>query len=65
MTRLAAVQRCPVVPNPPQMHPSSASSRLASSSTMMQFLPAHLEVDLLEVRGGILIDQAADGRGAR
>src|SRR5260370_443795 len=37
--RLAAVQRCPVVPKPPQMAPSTARSRLASSITMMMFLP--------------------------
>src|SRR5258708_3924628 len=37
--RLAAVQRCPVVPNPPQIAPSTARSRLASSITMMMFLP--------------------------
>src|SRR6266404_947931 len=37
--RLAAVQRCPVVPNPPQTAPSTAKSRLASSITMMMFLP--------------------------
>src|SRR5579859_6860460 len=38
-TRLAAVQRWPVVPNPPQTAPSTARSRLASSMTMMIFLP--------------------------
>src|SRR6266436_5327288 len=37
--RLAAVQRWPVVPKPPQMAPSTARSRLASSITMMMFLP--------------------------
>src|ERR1041385_1402945 len=39
MMRLVAVQRCPVVPNAPQSAPSSASSRLASSSTIIGFLP--------------------------
>src|SRR5207342_3278046 len=38
-TRLAAVQRCPDVPNPPQRAPSTANSRSASSITMMTFLP--------------------------
>src|SRR5580704_17424775 len=38
-TRLAAVQRCPLVPKPPQTAPSTAKSRLASSMTMMVFLP--------------------------
>ena len=38
-TRLAAVQRCPVVPNPPQTAPSTARSSRASSITMMMFLP--------------------------
>src|SRR5579884_3659499 len=37
--RLAAVQRWPVVPNPPQRQPSTARSRLASSRTMITFLP--------------------------
>src|SRR5580704_48551 len=39
MTRLVAVQRWPVVPKPPQSPPSMASSRLASSRTIMGFLP--------------------------
>ena len=39
MTRLAAVQRCPDVPNADQMIPSTARSRSASSMTMMAFLP--------------------------
>src|SRR6266849_2301302 len=38
-TRLAAVQRCPLVPKPPQTAPSTAKSRLASSITMMMFFP--------------------------
>src|SRR6267143_5552137 len=38
-TRLAAVHRCPDVPKPPQTAPSTAKSRLASSMTMMMFLP--------------------------
>ena len=33
------MQRWPVVPKPPQMAPSTARSRLASSITMMMFLP--------------------------
>src|SRR2546429_5932716 len=37
--RLAAVQRWPVVPNPPQIAPSIARSRFASSITMRMFLP--------------------------
>src|SRR5580704_3591610 len=39
MMRLVAVQRCPVVPKAPQSPPSTASSRLASSSTIIGFLP--------------------------
>ena len=39
MTRLAAVHRCPVVPKPPHRQPSTASSRSASSRTMIAFLP--------------------------
>src|SRR5271163_3514211 len=39
MIRLVAVQRCPVVPNAPQSPPSTASSRFASSSTIIGFLP--------------------------
>src|SRR3990172_4274046 len=39
MTRLAAVHLWPVVPNPPQIAPSTAKSILASSITMMAFLP--------------------------
>ena len=39
MMRLVAVQRCPVVPKAPQSPPSIARSRLASSSTIMGFLP--------------------------
>src|SRR5215469_15548098 len=39
MMRLVAVQRCPVVPNAPQTPPSIAKSRLASSSTIIGFLP--------------------------
>src|SRR5260370_32068213 len=38
-TRLAAVQRCPLVPKPPQTAPSTAKSKLASSITMMMFFP--------------------------
>src|SRR3984957_16770556 len=38
-TRLAAVHRWPVVPNPPHTAPSTARSRFASSNTMMMFLP--------------------------
>ena len=37
--RLVAVQRWPVVPNPPQRPPSMARSRFASSSTTIGFLP--------------------------
>src|SRR5580700_4617340 len=39
MMRLVAVQRCPVVPNAPQSPPSTASSRFASSSTIIGFFP--------------------------
>src|SRR6185503_19551240 len=39
MMRLVAVQRWPVVPKAPHSAPSSASSRFASSSTIMGFLP--------------------------
>src|ERR1019366_514230 len=39
MMRLVAVQRWPVVPNAPHSPPSIARSRLASSSTIIGFLP--------------------------
>src|SRR5271165_1973845 len=39
MMRLVAVQRWPVVPKPPQSPPSMASSRFASSSTIIGFFP--------------------------
>src|SRR5437879_9642179 len=39
LIRLVAVQRCPVVPNPPHSPPSIASSRFASSSTIIGFFP--------------------------
>src|SRR6185437_15398810 len=39
MMRLVAVQRWPVVPNPPQIPPSMARSRLASSRTIIGFFP--------------------------
>src|SRR6266571_4754204 len=39
MIRLVAVQRCPVVPKAPQSAPSTAKSRLASSSTIIGFFP--------------------------
>src|ERR1044071_1958567 len=39
MMRLVAVQRCPVVPKAPHSAPSTARSRLASSSTIIGFFP--------------------------
>ena len=49
MMRLVAVQRCPVVPNAPHSAPSSASSRLASSSTIIGFLPPSSSEQRLKV----------------
>ena len=61
-TRLAAVQRCPVVPKPPHRQPSTARSRLASSITMMTFLPPISRWTFLNVGAHGLVDQPA-GRG--
>ena len=49
MMRLVAVQRCPVVPNAPHSAPSSASSRFASSSTIIGFLPPNSSEQCLNV----------------
>ena len=48
--RLVAVQRCPAVPKAPQSAPSRASSRLASSSTIIGFLPPSSSEQRLKVR---------------
>jgi hypothetical protein len=49
MMRLVAVQRWPVVPKAPHSAPSIASSRLASSSTIMGFLPPSSSEQCLKV----------------
>src|ERR1039457_6644344 len=49
MMRLVAVQRWPVVPNAPHSAPSSARSRLASSSTIIGFLPPSSSEQCLNV----------------
>src|ERR1700689_1542870 len=53
MMRLVAVQRCPVVPKAPHNAPSSASSRLASSSTIMGFLPPSSSEQCLKLLAAI------------
>ena len=63
-TRLAAVQRWPVVPNPPHRQPSIASSSWASSMIDDDVLATHLEMHLLERGRGVLIDHAAHRRGS-
>src|SRR6478672_4302093 len=54
MMRLVAVQRWPVVPNPPQMPPSMARSRLASSSTIMGFLPPSSREQCLKLLAAVV-----------
>jgi hypothetical protein len=54
MIRLVAVQRCPVVPNPPQRPPSMARSRLASSSTIIGFLPPSSSEQCLKLLAAVV-----------
>src|SRR3954468_6621839 len=54
MMRLVAVQRCPVVSNAPQRPPSMAGSRLASSSTIMGFLPPSSSEQCLKVLAAVV-----------
>ncbi len=54
MMRLVAVQRCPVVPNAPQSPPSMARSRLASSSTIIGFLPPSSSEQCLKLLAAVV-----------
>src|SRR5256885_6407759 len=54
MMRLVAVQRWPVVPNPPQRPPSMARSRLASSRTIIGFLPPSSSEQCLNVFAAVV-----------
>src|SRR3984893_14412201 len=54
MMRLVAVQRWPVVPNPPHRPPSMARSRLASSSTIMGFLPPNSSEQCLKLLAAVV-----------
>src|SRR5437870_11894230 len=54
MMRLVAVQRCPVVPKPPQSPPSMASSRLASSRTIIGFLPPSSSEQCLKLLAAVV-----------
>src|ERR1700680_340764 len=54
MTRLVAVQRWPVVPKPPHSPPSMASSRLASSRTIIGFLPPSSNEQCLKVLAAVV-----------
>src|SRR6266496_286673 len=54
MMRLVAVQRCPVVPNAPHNAPSMARSRLASSSTIMGFLPPSSSEQCLKLLAAVV-----------
>ena len=60
MMRLVAVQRWPVVPKAPQSAPSRARSRLASSRTIMAFLPPISSEQGLKWPAARLADDAAD-----
>src|ERR1039457_4627013 len=51
--RLVAVQRWPVVPKPPQSPPSMARSRLASSSTIIGFLPPNSSEQCLKLLAAV------------
>ena len=55
MSRLVAVQRCPVVPKAPQSTPSSARSRSASSITICAFFPPSSS----ETRFSVLAERSA------
>src|SRR3954468_19113111 len=52
--RLVAVQRWPVVPNAPQSAPSTASSRFASSSTIMGFFPPSSSEQCLKLLAAVV-----------
>src|SRR5215469_13878539 len=54
MMRLVAVQRWPVVPNAPQSAPSVARSRLASSSTIIGFLPPSSSEQCLKLLAAVV-----------
>src|ERR1041385_5305708 len=54
MMRLVAVQRCPVVPNAPHNPPSIAKSRLASSSTIIGFLPPSSSEQCLKLLAAVV-----------
>src|SRR5947207_4913006 len=54
MIRLVAVQRWPVVPNAPQSAPSRASSRLASSRTIIGFLPPSSSEQCLKLLAAVV-----------
>src|SRR5947207_9212964 len=54
MMRLVAVQRWPVVPKPPQSPPSIARSRLASSSTIIGFLPPNSSEQCLKLFAAVV-----------
>ena len=54
MMRLVAVQRCPVVPKPPHSPPSMARSRLASSSTIIGFLPPNSSEQCLKLLAALV-----------
>src|ERR1700675_3561839 len=51
---LGAVQRCPVVPKPPHSPPSMASSRFASSSTIIGFLPPNSNEQCLKLFAAVV-----------
>src|SRR6266576_1080583 len=54
MMRLVAVQRWPVVPNPPHSAPSIARSKLASLSTIMGFLPPNSSEQCLKLFAAVV-----------
>ena len=64
-TRLAAVQRWPVVPNADQRIPSVARSRSASAMTTIPFLPPSSRLSALQAPAGPLGDPPAGRRRAR
>src|ERR1043165_4849831 len=54
MMRLVAVQRWPVVPKAPQSAPSMARSRLASSRTIIGFLPPSSSEQCLKLLAAVV-----------
>src|SRR5207237_8716231 len=54
MMRLVAVQRWPLVPKPPHKPLSMARSRLASSSTIMGFLPPSSSEQCLKLLAAVV-----------